>query len=208
VVVEAPSSPPSASTIGDLVWLDADADGVQDPEEAGVEGVVVVLLDEAGREISRDVTDHHGEYVFADLADGPFMLELELPTGYDIAPSNQGHDVELDSDLVSVDEERGTARTRVLVIPAEHLDGFDLGVVPVRADSNGTTAEGAGIEEAATSSTAPTTAVTVTEPPTTVPTTTIAPTTIAPTTIPPTSSPPSTSSPPTTVPPTTTTVGD
>ncbi len=213
MVVEPPSSqPPTASTIGDLVWLDTDGDGVQAPEEAGVEGVVVVLLDEAGVEIARDVTDHRGEYVFADLAPGPFMLELELPTGYGIAPPNQGHDVELDSDLVTVDEQRGTARTRVLVVPAEHLDGFDLGLVALPAEPDGATAADDGIEGGATSS-APTTAAPVTQPPTTVPATTVsttaAPTTAVPTTtIAPTSSPPSTTSPPTTATPTTAPVGD
>ena len=99
------------STIGDIVWLDANGDGLQQPDEAGIEGVVVVLLDGADVELARDVTDHLGAYEFTDVAAGSYVLELELPDDYAITQANQGFDDELDSDLVSVDELRGTART-------------------------------------------------------------------------------------------------
>ena len=59
-----------------------------------------MLLDAAGVELARDVTDHLGAYEFADVVDGSYVLELELPDGYDITLPDQGLDDEFDSDLV------------------------------------------------------------------------------------------------------------
>ena len=51
-------------SIGDRVWNDADADGVQDPGEAGITGVTVRLLDDVGEPDS-----HHG-----DRSERPLLL--------------------------------------------------------------------------------------------------------------------------------------
>ena len=39
-----PSCNDATATIGDRVWVDADGDGVQDPEEVGISGVLVTLF--------------------------------------------------------------------------------------------------------------------------------------------------------------------
>ncbi len=186
------------STIGDFVWLDADRNGLQDENELGVEGVAVFLLDAAGGELARDVTDKFGAYEFAGVAQGSYVIELELPDGYDITNPYQGTDDELDSDLVTVDEQRGTARTETFGAPTEPPLGLDLGLIlaPVEPDPTTTAAP-----EVTTTDAPPTTAAPPsTQAPTTQPpTTTAAPTTVATTT---TSAPP----PPTTAATTTTTV--
>lgn len=71
--------------VGDYVWLDADRDGVQDADEAGIPGVVLVLTGPDGQPV-RDVkgvpvgpatTDADGAYAFLNL---PILKEGEAYT--------------------------------------------------------------------------------------------------------------------------------
>ena len=73
----------SASTIGDRVWLDADADGVQDAGEPGTPGVTVTLirdtnnnnlLDAGDTIIATDVTNASGNYTFDDVPNGAYLV--------------------------------------------------------------------------------------------------------------------------------------
>ena len=72
--------------IGDTVWKDLDGDGVQDPNEPGVEGVVVNLFDCEGNFIRSETTDANGYYLFDLLLPGGYQLEFDisaLPLGCD-----------------------------------------------------------------------------------------------------------------------------
>jgi protocatechuate 3,4-dioxygenase beta subunit len=75
-------------SIGDYVWLDTNADGLQDEEDTGIEGVVVNLLDENGDEVDSDVTDEDGYYLFVGLEPGIYEIEFEAPTGFETSPQN------------------------------------------------------------------------------------------------------------------------
>lgn len=57
---------PAPVEIGNLVWLDTDADGVQDAGEAGIQGVEVQLLDAGGTLIETATTDLNGNYIFSN----------------------------------------------------------------------------------------------------------------------------------------------
>ena len=173
------------STIGDFVWLDGNGDGLQDENELGVAGVAVVLLDAAGVELDRDVTDELGAYEFAGVAEGSYLIELELPDGYDITLPHQGADDELDSDLVTVDEQRGTARTDLVGAPTEPPLGVDLGLILATVEPEPTTTAAPDVtttEAPPTTVAPPPTQAPTTQPPTTQPPTTAAPTTVATTT--------------------------
>jgi hypothetical protein len=50
--------------IGNRVWLDTNANGVQDAGEAGISGVTVHLFNAANTQIGAAVTDANGEYYF------------------------------------------------------------------------------------------------------------------------------------------------
>ena len=58
------------ASLGDYVWEDLNANGIQDDGDTGVEGVSVNLKDEAGNVIETTTTDADGAYEFDGLAPG------------------------------------------------------------------------------------------------------------------------------------------
>ncbi len=60
--------------VGDYVWVDKNANGVQDPGEPGVPGVPVTLKDGSGKVVSTQTTVDGGKYVFTDLPDGSYQV--------------------------------------------------------------------------------------------------------------------------------------
>ena len=114
--VAAPQTAPPGDggpfAIGDLVWLDTNGDGLQDPAtDPGLEGVVVRLIDGGGTEVARDLTDRDGAYELLAPTAGTYVVEVELPVGYDLTRAHQGFDETLDSDLTTPSQPRGDVRT-------------------------------------------------------------------------------------------------
>ncbi|MDX2135321.1 MAG: SdrD B-like domain-containing protein, partial [Saprospiraceae bacterium] len=65
------------ASIGNYVWLDQDADGEQDPNEPGIQGVKVTLTgtDGLGNNVMEmTTTDINGEYLFDELVPGNYKL--------------------------------------------------------------------------------------------------------------------------------------
>ena len=65
---------PNRYSISDTVWLDRDGDGVLDPNESGIEGVTVNLVDAAGNIIGTAITDTNGEFTFNGVPDGDYTV--------------------------------------------------------------------------------------------------------------------------------------
>ena len=86
-----PQSTANAS-LGDRVWEDTNHDGVQDPNEPGIGGVTVNLLDAGGNPILSGglpvttKTDAYGYYMFTNLAPATYVVEFIKPVGYTISP--------------------------------------------------------------------------------------------------------------------------
>ncbi|OAN45081.1 hypothetical protein A6A03_02690 [Chloroflexus islandicus] len=90
---------PTAS-IGDRVWLDLNANGIQDANEtAGVPGVQVVLYDGAGNVLNTTVTDVDGLYRFDNLLAGDYYLRFVVPASFIVSPQDQGGNDNADSDV-------------------------------------------------------------------------------------------------------------
>jgi protocatechuate 3,4-dioxygenase beta subunit len=94
------------AAIGDFVWDDKDADGIQDSDEVGIAGVTVNLLDATGAVVDTTSTDPTGYYLFSDLMPGRYAVQFVAPTGYFVSPQDQGADDAADSDA-----DRTTATT-------------------------------------------------------------------------------------------------
>ena len=87
--------------IGDFVWNDQDADGVQDPGEPGIDGVTVTAFFAATDSIAATtVTAAGGAYSF-DLMPGTYYLVFDTPAGYQPTLADQGGDA-ADSDANAV----------------------------------------------------------------------------------------------------------
>ena len=67
-------------SLGDRVWLDTDADGVQDAGEAGINGVTVQLLDAGGTVLATAVTSGNGTYIFGNLPGGTYSVQVVAAT--------------------------------------------------------------------------------------------------------------------------------
>jgi hypothetical protein len=65
--------------IGDFVWFDMDGDGVQDPGEPGLGGVVLTLTRPSGPPITT-ITDSDGYYSFGNLSNGTYTVSVDTGT--------------------------------------------------------------------------------------------------------------------------------
>jgi hypothetical protein len=90
------------AAIGDYVWNDLDADGIQDPNEPGISGATVELsgTDNQGNPVNETTTTAaDGSYLFDGLAAGSYKLTFTQPAGFDFAsPVDAAGDDASDSD--------------------------------------------------------------------------------------------------------------
>ena len=83
--------------LGDFVWNDSNANGIQDSGETGISGVTVNLLDSTGTSILQTTaTDSNGIYNFT-VAPGSYIVQFIRPAGYSASPQYQGGDTTKDS---------------------------------------------------------------------------------------------------------------
>ena len=94
-----PAPLPSTGSIGDFVWVDSDADGIQDANEPGLPGVTVDLYSIDNSLIASTITDASGAYAFTSLDPSEYYLQFSNPpVGYMLTAQDQGGDDVHDSD--------------------------------------------------------------------------------------------------------------
>ncbi|MCB9390154.1 MAG: carboxypeptidase regulatory-like domain-containing protein [Acidimicrobiia bacterium] len=131
---------PKQGSIGDTVFADLDADGVQDEGEAGIAGITVILeqVDGADRtQVATAVTDADGNYTFDGLDAGQYVVSFLSPTDHGVSPANAGADDAKDSDgVVSGDEtidgvDYNRLSTDVIELAEGQTDAsWDQGLIP------------------------------------------------------------------------------
>jgi len=109
--------------LGNRVWLDTNADGVQSPEEQGVGGVCVNLYDENGELIRETSTDSNGYYAF-NVEAGIYSVEFVKPEGMKFTEANVGYE-ETDSDAG-----QDTGRTDAFQVDSD-VRSWDAGLIPL-----------------------------------------------------------------------------
>lgn len=123
-------APPTPVAVGDIVWFDTNANGVQDVGETGVPGVQVQLLkadgttatDVNGNPVAAVTTDAQGAYLIDNVAPGSYKAQFTLPSGYAFtAPSAAGSTSATDSNPSP------TANPLVGVTPAFTIAGSATG---------------------------------------------------------------------------------
>ena len=115
--------------MGDYTWVDANANGIQDPGELPLAGVVVKLLnaagtapvtDASGNPVASVITDATGHYFIGNLLPGTYRAEFDLPTGYRFTSTGAGTSA-TDSNPVP------TAQSLVGITPAFTIAGSATG---------------------------------------------------------------------------------
>jgi len=129
------------ASVGDKIWLDANDNGKQDPEELPVSGVKVKLLDHLGNPvltnaygtaITEITSGADGLYKFDKLLPGSYQVKFTLPTGYWFTQSKVGT-ADKDSDAFpdAADSKIGIAA--VTLKAGENNIDIDAGVLTLAA---------------------------------------------------------------------------
>ena len=116
---------PTLANLGDKVWFDTNANGIQDSnEQRAVSGVTVKLYNEVNKLISTTKTTSSGQYIFRKLTPGNYYLIFEIPTNYKVSPKSQGNNRSNDSDANVV-----TGKTDIFTLFAGRDDKtIDMGL--------------------------------------------------------------------------------
>ena len=113
------------ASLGNYVWEDVDADGVQDANEKGLSGIVVTLYDGLNNIVAYAVTNSVGGYNFVNLEPGDYKVHFSnIPLAGVFSPKDAAGDDTIDSD---VDPATGfTAITNL--VASEYDPTLDAGV--------------------------------------------------------------------------------
>lgn len=111
--------------LGDFVWYDLDKDGIQDANEAGVPGVIVILYNSSNAVVATTATDNSGFYLFTGLPVGTSYTVgfTNIPTGYVFTAQDQGGNDNTDSDVSP-----STGRTASVTTTAAVNYSVDAGI--------------------------------------------------------------------------------
>ncbi|MEM7129655.1 MAG: SdrD B-like domain-containing protein [Chloroflexota bacterium] len=112
------------ATIGDFVWDDLNADGIQDGGEMGIASVTVELLDSTGTVTDSTTTDASGIYTFTGVVPGDYSVRFTAPAGYEFSPIDQGGDDTLDSDADTITGETAS----FTIISGDDTPDWDAGL--------------------------------------------------------------------------------
>ncbi len=107
------------ATIGDLVWLDANSNGIHESNEGGVGDVEVTATCSGSDTSVTTTTDQRGNFFFtvANPAAAPIMLTFLPPPGYALTLPGQGNDRTVDSDA-----NQTTGQTAAITVSAGSSD--------------------------------------------------------------------------------------
>jgi hypothetical protein len=120
-----------AAKLGDHVWSDTNANGLQDPGEPGIAGAPVQLGRDlngdgvlgAGEVLASAVTDANGDYAFKGLTPGlNYQVQFGMPAGYAAASPRQ-----VDGSATSGVNSDGSVSNVVVLAAGENNTSIDSG---------------------------------------------------------------------------------
>ncbi|MEI8167396.1 MAG: SdrD B-like domain-containing protein, partial [Chloroflexales bacterium] len=118
-----------AASLGNYVWFDSNANGLQDAGEPPVSGVTVELLDALGTAILTTTTDSLGTYGFSELISGTYQVRFSnLPASHSFTT------VVTSTDTLNSDPDPVISTTALITITTNQIDlNWDAGLVAPRA---------------------------------------------------------------------------
>ncbi len=108
--------------LGNRVWLDKNADGIQSPEEPGIGGICINLYDEDGELIQSTTSDTNGFYGF-NMEAGTYVIEFVKPDDFKFTEPNVGYE---NSDS---DAEHESGQTEAFEVDTD-VRHWDAGLIP------------------------------------------------------------------------------
>ena len=88
-------------SLGDTVWRDENGNGVLDPDDTGMAGVRVDLVDQVGQVLSSAKTSSTGRFGFDRLAAGSYRLQFRAAGGLVFTSQHVGTNSAVDSDAAT-----------------------------------------------------------------------------------------------------------
>jgi hypothetical protein len=165
-------------SVGNFVWIDSDADGIQDQGEPGLAGAVLTLTNMSGDPVTNilgqvvgsQTTTSNGAYLFENLPPGQYKVNITYPAGYQATTASAGSDL-------AVDSSTDTATSVILPNNGDADLTLDFGVVVTPSTTTTTTTSSTTSTTTSTStSTSTSTTTSSTTSTTTAPSTTTSPT--------------------------------
>ncbi|MFN8338998.1 MAG: SdrD B-like domain-containing protein [Saprospiraceae bacterium] len=114
------------ASIGDYIWHDQNANGIQDSNEAGMKDVEVSLTGttNTGQQIALTTfTDMDGKYQFSPLMPGTYEIKIKASNGFVFTLNHAGAN-DLDSDA----DQNGVI-TNIVLVSGQNLNTYDAGLV-------------------------------------------------------------------------------
>ncbi len=109
------------ATISNFVWNDTNGNGIQDPDEPGIEGIEIRIYTSDGIYLTNTTTNGSGFYKFL-VSPGSYYLNFEKPEGYEFSPQYSGN-IHNDSDVNNT----GNTST-ITLLSGEINDTIDVGI--------------------------------------------------------------------------------
>ncbi|MBL7701317.1 MAG: carboxypeptidase regulatory-like domain-containing protein [Ferruginibacter sp.] len=117
-------SQPLPASVGDRVWLDTNADGVQDAGEPGVSNVLVTLYNSSNVAVRYTYTDVNGNYLFTDVTPGAYTVGVTLPPAFVFTTNSGAVSSATNSDVIPA-----TGRTASFTVNAgDQITYVDAGI--------------------------------------------------------------------------------
>jgi len=130
--------------VGDLIWMDDNRSGTQDPGEASASGISVQLLNVGGEVVASTVSTPSGHYVFDNVSAGTYSVRFAgVPKDFRLTPTGLGDQRGSDSDAdfsgvtapftLSVGEPNVRPTTSADQVSATYINPtIDAGITPLR----------------------------------------------------------------------------
>ncbi len=143
-----PDDMPNEAALGDRVWIDVDGDGVRDPGEPGVEGVLVHLIGPGAdgifgtaddQVLSTTTTDSTGFYMFTGLEPGAYQTEVvasNFNAGQPLDGYTQTGDPDYYAEMLPGAEGDNRTTTPVILGPGDVFLNADYGYQPPAEEDN------------------------------------------------------------------------
>jgi len=115
---------PTLTNLGDRVFLDRNANGIQDADEnSGVANITVKLYNANNTFVEETKTTSTGYYLFRNLVPANYYIIFEVPSTYKVSPKDKGSNESADSDA------NGNGKTDVIrLIGGQDNKSVDMGL--------------------------------------------------------------------------------